>query len=509
MRPPGRDRRRARADARADRARDRAPARRRPARRRARRAARRRGAQRPAAPVRDRRRGRGAGLRARGPAGRRGRRSSRRSPTPACPALVATSAAAGRPLLCAVVDAAAAEPIGTARRARAALTGGTGRNGVRAAASRAAPVGSLRRAFHEARCALEATVARRRRGARGRLAPGPGRLHPAARAPGRRRPAPLQRRLLEPIERTEGEYGGELLRSLEAFIENNGNWERAARQLYCHRHTLRYRIRKIEELTGRDLAGRRTGSSSGWHYAQGSWSDDRVGVPDRGEAGRVPGRDHADRRPRALRARARRPDPGGRRRGLARSPTPTTRPRARGSSPTAEDVFAEAEMVLGVKEPQPQEVPMLREGQTLFTYLHLAPAPGADPGASATRARPASPTRRSRTAAAGCRCWRRCRRSPARSRPRRAPSCSRSRWAAAGSCSAASPASPPANVMVIGGGAVGMHAAFIAIGMEADVFVYDVSLDKLRELDVAFGGRASTVFSSTLRSRRSCPTWTW
>jgi alanine dehydrogenase len=56
----------------------------------------------------------------------------------------------------------------------------------------------------------------------------------------------------------------------------------------------------------------------------------------------------------------------------------------------------------------------------------------------------------------------------------------------------------PANVMIIGGGAVGMNAAFIAIGMEADVFVYDVSIDKLRELDVAFGGRASTVFSSTL-----------
>ena len=80
--------------------------------------------------------------------------------------------------------------------------------------------------------------------------------------------------LLDPIERTEGEYGGELLRSLEAFIENNGNWERAARQLYCHRHTLRYRIRKIEELTGRDLAGPRTGSSSGWRCGQGSWSDD-------------------------------------------------------------------------------------------------------------------------------------------------------------------------------------------------------------------------------------------
>ena len=63
--------------------------------------------------------------------------------------------------------------------------------------------------------------------------------------------------LLDPIERTEGEYGGELLRSLEAYIEHNGNWERAARQLYCHRHTLRYRIRKIEELTGRDLASAR------------------------------------------------------------------------------------------------------------------------------------------------------------------------------------------------------------------------------------------------------------
>ncbi len=170
------------------------------------------------------------------------------------PALVATSAAAGRPLLCAVVDTAAAEPIGTARLAREALAGGSGENGVRAAASRPAGVGSLRRAFHEARCALEATS----------LANGE---HPEV-ASHRDLGAftlllALQDDdalrlysdgLLDPIERTEGEYGGELLRSLEAFIENNGNWERAARQLYCHRHTLRYRIRKIEELTGRDLS---------------------------------------------------------------------------------------------------------------------------------------------------------------------------------------------------------------------------------------------------------------
>ncbi len=63
--------------------------------------------------------------------------------------------------------------------------------------------------------------------------------------------------LLGPIETGEGHYGGELMRSLEAFIECNGQWEAAARRLYCHRHTLRYRIRKIEELTGRDLASAR------------------------------------------------------------------------------------------------------------------------------------------------------------------------------------------------------------------------------------------------------------
>ena len=73
--------------------------------------------------------------------------------------------------------------------------------------------------------------------------------------------------LLGPIENGEGHYGGELMRSLEAFIECNGQWEAAARRLYCHRHTLRYRIRKIEELTGRDLARRATGSSSGSHCA--------------------------------------------------------------------------------------------------------------------------------------------------------------------------------------------------------------------------------------------------
>ena len=167
------------------------------------------------------------------------------------PALVATSAAAGRALLCAVIEASVRDPVAVGRQAREALIGA--HPGLRAAASRSVGLASLRRAFHEARCALEATslngrgpevASHRDLGAFTLLLALQDddalRLYSEG--------------LLEPIQRGEGEYGGELLRSLEAFIENNGNWERAARQLYCHRHTLRYRIRKIEELTGRDLS---------------------------------------------------------------------------------------------------------------------------------------------------------------------------------------------------------------------------------------------------------------
>jgi purine catabolism regulator len=168
------------------------------------------------------------------------------------PAMVATTSTGGRALLCAVVgaDRDALELAAETREALAAAD-----EPVRAAVSRAAPVGSLRRAFHEARCALEATsmtngeappevASHRDLGAFTLLLSLQDDDALRAYSDG----------LLEPIERTEGEYGGELLRSLEAFIENNGNWERAARGLYCHRHTLRYRIRKIEELTGRDLS---------------------------------------------------------------------------------------------------------------------------------------------------------------------------------------------------------------------------------------------------------------
>jgi purine catabolism regulator len=164
--------------------------------------------------------------------------------------VVAINGAAGRPLLCAIVDPEDRDPVELAREGLEVLDGG---RRVRAAVSRPGPIGALRRAFHEARCALEATAF-----ANG-TAPdvashrdlGAFTLLLSIQDDDALRT--YAENLLAPIEDGEGEYGPELLRSLEAFIERNGQWERAARDLYCHRHTLRYRIRRIEELTGRDL----------------------------------------------------------------------------------------------------------------------------------------------------------------------------------------------------------------------------------------------------------------
>jgi purine catabolism regulator len=128
-----------------------------------------------------------------------------------------------------------------------------------AGAGRAAPAGELRRAFHEARCALEA---RALAGGEASTNGGPPLLATYRDLGSFQLLLSLQDddalrlfcdSILSPIEEGEGAYGGELMRSLESFIECNGQWEKAARQLYCHRHTLRYRIRRVEELTGRSL----------------------------------------------------------------------------------------------------------------------------------------------------------------------------------------------------------------------------------------------------------------
>ena len=165
--------------------------------------------------------------------------------------------------------------------------------------------------------------------------------------------------------------------------------------------------------------------------------------------------------------------------------------------PDAQSVFDEAEMILGVKEPQPVEVEMLRPDHLLFTYLHLAPDPDLTKGLCES----------------GATCVAYETVEDARGRlPLLAPMSEVAGKIATqagafflerplggrGVLLGGVPGVAAATVMVIGGGVVGQNAAFIAIGMEADVFVYDRSIDRLRELDVGFGGRASTVYSSTL-----------
>jgi PucR family transcriptional regulator, purine catabolism regulatory protein len=168
------------------------------------------------------------------------------------PALVAPHPASRRELLCAVVNPGDDDPIELAAEAKKAIEAAHGPT--RAAASRALPTERVRHSFHEARCALEAT----------------GFSNGAAPEVASHRDLGAFTLLLSvqdtdalrlycdsvlgPIEESDDRYAGELLRSLEAYIERNGHWERAAGDCYCHRHTLRYRIKRIEELTGRDLS---------------------------------------------------------------------------------------------------------------------------------------------------------------------------------------------------------------------------------------------------------------
>jgi purine catabolism regulator len=167
------------------------------------------------------------------------------------PSLAAVNTAAGRPLLCAIFEPGEGEEIEIARQARTELAG-DGR-AVRAAVSRPTPAESLRRGFHEARCALEATALANGNAPEVASHEDLGAFTLLLSIQDDEALRTYAENLLAPIEEGEGEYGPELLRSLEAFIERNGQWERAARDLYCHRHTLRYRMRRVEELTGRDL----------------------------------------------------------------------------------------------------------------------------------------------------------------------------------------------------------------------------------------------------------------
>ncbi len=161
----------------------------------------------------------------------------------------------------------------------------------------------------------------------------------------------------------------------------------------------------------------------------------------------------------------------------------------------AASVFAQAEMIVKVKEPQPQECAMLREGQILYTYLHLAPDPeqtaalvksGAiciayetitGPGGGLPLLAPMSEVAGRMSIQAG------------------AAHLEKSKGGM-GVLLGGVPGVAPAHVVIIGAGVVGTHALQMAVGMGARVTVLDKSVDRLRQLDLVFGNRITTAYST-------------
>jgi alanine dehydrogenase len=162
---------------------------------------------------------------------------------------------------------------------------------------------------------------------------------------------------------------------------------------------------------------------------------------------------------------------------------------------TAEEVFARADMIVKVKEPQATEIEMLREGQILYTYLHLAPDYEQTVGLLASRA--------------VCIAYETVE-LPGGSLPLLAPMSEVAGRMAAqvgatylqkpfggrGVLMGGTPGVLPAKVVVLGAGVVGTNAAYVAKGMGADVTVMDVNLDRLRYLDEIWGNSIRTVYSN-------------
>ncbi|MCS6943948.1 MAG: alanine dehydrogenase [Sutterellaceae bacterium] len=162
---------------------------------------------------------------------------------------------------------------------------------------------------------------------------------------------------------------------------------------------------------------------------------------------------------------------------------------------SAEEVFAAAELIVKVKEPQPAEWPLLRAGQVLFTYLHLA----ADALLAQALLRSGVIAIAYETVT-----------SPAGGLPLLAPMsevagrlavqvgarCLEKSAGGMGTLLAGVPGVPPARVLILGAGVVGSNAAQIAIGCGAQVVVIDRSAEALRRIDALFHGRAITLFSN-------------
>jgi alanine dehydrogenase len=172
--------------------------------------------------------------------------------------------------------------------------------------------------------------------------------------------------------------------------------------------------------------------------------------------------------------------------------------------PDAEAVFGEADMIVKVKEPQPSEVAMLEARHTLFTYLHLAPDPELTRGLVESGAtcvayetvedeRGRLPLLAPMSEVAG------------KIATQAGAFMLEKPLGGRGILLGGVPGVAAGKVMIIGGGVVGMNAAFIAMGMEAEVYVYDRNIDRLRELDIILNGRASTCYASILEIEQRLP----
>ena len=163
---------------------------------------------------------------------------------------------------------------------------------------------------------------------------------------------------------------------------------------------------------------------------------------------------------------------------------------------SAADVFASADMIIKVKEPQPNECKMLREGQILYTYLHLAPDPQQTELLVACKAtciayetvtdnNGALPLLAPMSEVAG------------RMAIQAGAHYLEKAQGGNGTLLGGVPGVAPGNVVIIGGGVVGTNAAKMALGLGADVTILDRSLPRLRELDDIFGGAVRTIYSTT------------
>jgi alanine dehydrogenase len=162
---------------------------------------------------------------------------------------------------------------------------------------------------------------------------------------------------------------------------------------------------------------------------------------------------------------------------------------------TAKEIFEKSDMVVKVKEPQPQEWAMLRDGQILYTYLHLAPDPEQTKGLLAsgvtavayetvTDDRGGLPLLAPMSEVAG------------RLAIQAGAFSLQKANGGLGVLLGGVPGVLPGKVTVIGGGVVGLHAARMAVGLGADVTILDRSLPRLRQLDDLFAGRVHTRFST-------------